>query len=157
MTRHILSVRLNRRAIGAVVLTDETLTMTDGRHLSSARERAVPTAVRYVNRLLEQSGAVVVVVDAPAPIEGSTTNHLLDSIINLLSSRGVMPLLMTKADILAAYGLSPVRTRSQVREMVSGFWPELGRISGRVKPYAADTAAAALYAECRMEVSPPPT
>ena len=157
MTRHILSVRLNRRAIGAVVLTDETLTMTDGRHLTSERERAVPTAVRYIDRLLEQSGATAVVVDAPSPVEGTITKRLLDGIISLLSSRGVMPLLITKADILAAYGLSPVRTRSQVREIVSGFWPELGNISGRVKPYAADAAAAALYAECRVELSPPPT
>ena len=157
MKGHILSVRLNRRAIGAVVLTDEALTMTDGRHLSSERERAVPAAVRYIDRLLEQSGAAAVVFDAPAPVEGSTTKQLLDGILGLLSSRGRIPLMTTKADILAAYGLSPVRTRGQVREIVSGFWPELGQIAGRVKPYAADAAAAALYAQCRMDLRPPPT
>ena len=157
MKPHVLSVRLNRRAIGVAVLTDEALTMTDGRHLSSERDRAVPAAVRYIDRWLEQSGAGAVVVDAPAPVEGSTTKQLLDGIISLLSSRGVMPLLITKADILAAYGLSPVRTRSQVRDVVSGFWPELAKISGRIKPYAADAAAAALYADCRMALSPPPT
>lgn len=157
MNRHILSLRLNRRAIGAVVLTGEALTMTDGRHLTSARERAVSAAIRYVNRLLDQAGPAAVVVDAPAPKEGSTTRQLLEGITGVLASRGVVPLLITKADILAAYGLSPVRTRSQVREIVSGFWPELSRIAGQVKPYAADAAAAALYAECRMNLSREPT
>ena len=157
MTLHILSVRLNRRAIGAVVLTDDALTLMDGRHLTSQRERAVPTAVRYIDRLLDQSGAGAVVIDAPASVEGSTTTRLRDGIVGLLTSRGVMPLLMTKAEILAAYGLSPVRTRNQVREIVTGFWPELARIAGRVKPYAADAAAAALYAECRMHLSPEPS
>ena len=157
MTRHILSVRLNRRAIGAVVLADEALTMTDGRHLTSARDRAVPAAVRYIDRLLAQSGAGSVVVDAPAPVAGTTTKLLLDGIVSLLSSRGIEPLLITKPDILTAYGLLSVRTRHEVREIVSGFWPELARIPGRVKPYAADAAAAALYAETRLALSPTPT
>ena len=156
MTRHLLSLRLNRRAVGAVVLTDEALTMTDGRHLPSARERAVPAAIRYIDRVLAQSRAGSVVVDAPAPVEGTTTKLLLDGIVSLLSSRGVTPLLITKPDILAAYGLSSVRTRHEVREIVSGFWPELARMPGRVKPYAADAAAAALYAETRLAMSPTP-
>lgn len=157
MTRHILSVRINRRAIGAAVLSGDALTLADGRHLTSARHRAVPAAVRYITRLLEQSGAVTVVVDAPAPGEGTTTQHLLDAITDLLSSRGVTPLVVGKADVMAAYGLSPMPTRSQVRDVVSQFWPMLAMIAGQVQPYAADAAAAALYAECRLALSPPPT
>ena len=54
MTRTILSLRLNRRAIGVAVLVDEALTMVDERHLVSSRQRVVPTAIRYVRRMLEQ-------------------------------------------------------------------------------------------------------
>ena len=46
MKRNILSLRLNRRAIGAAVLADESLTLVDGRHLTSERERATGTVVR---------------------------------------------------------------------------------------------------------------
>lgn len=157
MTRHILSLRVNRRAIGAAVLSGESLTLADGRHLTSARDRAVPAAVRYVTRLLEQSGASAVVVDAPAATEGTATQQLLDAITAVLSSRGLTSLIVAKADVMTAYGLSPVPTRGQVRDVVSNFWPTLATITGRVKPYAADAAAAALYAECRMALSPRPT
>jgi hypothetical protein len=157
MTRHILSVRINRRAIGAAVLSGDALTLADGRHLTSARHRAVPAATRYITRLLEQSGALTVVVDAPTPLKGTTTQHLLDAITDLLASRGVTPLVVAKADVMAAYGLSPVPTRGQVRDVVINFWPDLSTITGRIQPYAADAAAAALYAECRLALSPPPT
>src|SRR5712692_1087726 len=157
MTRNILSLRLNRRAIGAAVLADESLTLADGRHLTSERDRAVPAAIRYVTRLLEQSGADAVVVDAPVTVEGTTTNHVLHEIVALLSSRGLVPLLAGKSDILSAYGLTPIRTRREVREMAASFWPDFARISGQVKPYVADAAAAALFAECRLALKPEPT
>lgn len=157
MTRHILSVRINRRAIGAAVLSGDALTLADGRHLTSARDRAITAALRYVTRLLEQSDAATVVIDAPATSEGKTTHHLLNAITELLSSRGVTPLVVTKADVVAAYGLAPTPTRNQVRDVVSQFWPALGIIAGKVQPYAADAAAAALYAECRLALTPPPT
>jgi len=56
--------------------------------LTSERERAVPAALRYVNRLLEQSSASAVVVDAPLTVEGTTTSHVLREIVALVSSRG---------------------------------------------------------------------
>ncbi len=121
MTRQILSVRINRRAIGVAVLSGDALTLAEGRHLTSARHRAVPAAIRYVTRILEQSGATTVVVDATVPTEGTTTQHLLDAILDLLSSRGVTPLVVAKADVTVAYGLSPTPTRSQVRDVVSQF------------------------------------
>jgi hypothetical protein len=157
MKRNILSLRINRRAIGAVTLAGEALTFTDGRHLPSVRPRAVTAAVRYVNRLLEQSGAATVVVDAPEPLEGTTTKQLLEAVSQLLASRGLTSLLVTKAEVRAAYGLSPLPTRNDVREVVAAFWPELAMIPGRVQPYAADAAAAALYGECRLALNPPPT
>jgi hypothetical protein len=147
-------MRINRRAIGAAVLSGDALTLADGRHLTSARHRAVPAAIRYVTRILEQSGATTVVVDAPAPIEGTVTQQLLNAITELLSSRGVTALVVAKAEVMAAYGLSPVPTRNEVRDVVSNFWPTLAAIAGRVKPFAADAAAAALYAECRMALGP---
>ncbi len=156
MTRHILSLRVNRRAIGAAVLAGEALIMADGRHLTSARDRAVPAAVRYVNRLLEQSGATTVVCDAPVPVQGSATQQLLDAITDLLSSHGLTPILVAKSDVVTAYGLSPVPTQSEIRDIATGLWPQLAGITGRVKPYAADAAAAALYAECRIALSPQP-
>src|SRR2546428_2593127 len=111
MNRRILSLRVNRRAVGAALLAGDALTLTDGRHLRSTRDRAVSTAVRYVNQLLTQAVPSAVVVDAPVSAEGSTTKHLLAAIVDALSSHGLIPLVVAKADIATAYGLSPVPTR----------------------------------------------
>jgi hypothetical protein len=157
MKQTILGLRLSRRAIGAVSLTHDNLTMTEGRHLMSARLHAIPAALRFIARMLEQSGATVVALDTPQTLEGTTTNELLNGIRQLLSSRQVRVLLTNKVDILRAYGVRPVHTRNHVRDIVNGFWPQLGRVTGRVQPYAADAAAAALYAECYLVLSPQPT
>jgi hypothetical protein len=157
MTRAILSLRISRRAIGAAVLSGDALTLTDGRHLSSRRERSAAAAVRYVTRVLEQSAASAVVCDVPTSAQTTVSQHVLRAVVDVLTARGLAPSLVTKSDVLAAYGLKPLPTRQQVREVVSEFWPTLESMTGRVKPYVADAAAAALYAECRLALNPPPT
>lgn len=52
--KKILTLRVSRRAVGAAVLTGEDLVFTDGRHLSSRRDRTVVAALRYVERLCEE-------------------------------------------------------------------------------------------------------
>jgi hypothetical protein len=131
------------------------LALVDGRHLTSSRDRAVPAAVRYVGRLLEQFRVSTIVCDAPLA-ETTVSKQVLDAVLELASSRGFHPWVVTRADVVAAYGVPPIPTRGQVREVVHGFWPELARMTSRVRPYAADAAAAALYAECRLALSPPP-
>jgi hypothetical protein len=157
MKTRILSLRVNRRAIGAAIITADGLTLADGRHLPSGATRAAPAAVRYVDRLLNDSGINAVIVDSPAPRPGSVTDGLLASLQQLLADKGLVPVVIGKSDLLAAYGVQALRSRQELRSVVADYWPDLSRIGGRVRPYAIDAAAAALYAECRWAFSPSPT
>ena len=154
MTR-ILSVRLHRRAIGIAILEREGLTFADGRHLASGVARAIPTAVAYVQRWLTGSGATAVIVDsAPAGLS-EVTDDIRAHVAQLCADAHLPMLTIGRAEILAAYGHPALRSRYEVRGLVGEYWPDLLTIRGRVRPFAIDAAAAALYAECRMALYHP--
>jgi hypothetical protein len=156
MKTRILSLRVNRRAIGAAILTTDGLALTDGRHLASGSTRAVAAAVRYVEHLLNGAHINAVIVDSPAPGPGSVTDDVVASLKQVLSSAGLTPLMIGKADLLVAYGVPALRSRDELRAVVLDYWADLLSLKGRVTPYVIDAAAAALYAECRLALSPPP-
>jgi len=152
MKASILTLRLNRRAIGVAALDGESLRMADGRHLTSRRDKTVLAAHRFIYRLLVDTAPSLVVVDAPATGDGQVTAAILDDIRQTVTNLGIEVLAVRKSELLDAYGLHPVRSRGDVREIVRSFWPELSNIRGKVEPYAVDAAAAALYAECRLQL-----
>ena len=88
MKAPVLTLRLSRRAIGAVVLADEELSFCDGRHLTSRRDRANLAATRYLERLLKLTSPVTVMFDSPRK-EGSSTDALLAAVQARLKDAGV--------------------------------------------------------------------
>jgi hypothetical protein len=156
MTRSILTLRISRRAIGAAVLSGDALTLIDGRHLTSRRDRAALAALRYLKRVLDIAKPDRVVLDVPrSPI--SDTDRVTTAMATALHERGINALMIGKLDVLGAYGTRPIRSREELRHLAQAFWPELQRIVGRVQPYVSDAAVAALYAESRLALHPLPT
>src|SRR5438128_11395994 len=123
MNHTTLVLRLNRRAIGAVVLKDEDLTFFDGRHLTSKRERAVAAADRYIRRLFDLTNPGDVLVDAPAA-PASTTASLLETVFKAAEGAGVRAQIVGATDILHSFGVPAIRTRGQLRQIVCEFWPQ---------------------------------
>lgn len=156
MKLEILSLRISRRALGAAILQPDGLVLSDGRHIPSTPTRAVLAATRYVERLLRPS-ITAVIVDAPRRGVSTTTDSVLNAVNELLTSAGLTPVVIGKTEVLAAYGIAALRSRKELREVVAGYWSDLANIKGRIKPYAIDAAAAALYGECRVALSPQPT
>jgi hypothetical protein len=157
MSATILALRVNRRAIGVALLTRDGLRWADGRHLASGATRAIPAAMRYVERLLIGSGINAVIIDSAARGLSDVTDGVLDGITQVCLSQGLAPITIGRAIVLAAYGLPSLRSRPELRDLVADYWPDLTTIRGRVKPYAMDAAAAALYAECHIALTPRPT
>lgn len=156
MTQPILTIRITRRAIAAVVLANESLVIADGRHLSSRIDRAVPSALRYVNRLIELAAPAAVVVDAPTTQAAGTTPRILDGIEQLSHERH-LPLIPVRApEVLSAYGDPALETREELRDIVAAFWPEVDRSHGAIRRLVCDAAAAALFADCRRSLEPSP-
>lgn len=155
MRRKILALRINRRAMGVVVLDRDELVLSDGRYLPSTRQRALNSLRRWLSYWLERFNDVDVVLDTSIPLAGTSMNAIVEELSALFSRRRIAPVELAKPEILSAYGLRPLRTRQEVRQVVSEFWPQLPQMSHRVKPYVIDAAAAALLAQCRLQISPP--
>lgn len=152
MNRPLLTLRVNRRAIGAVVLNDEAVTLTEGKHLTSRPEKTVSAATRFVEYLMALTRPSLVVMDSPVGKEESTTDRIVQSVRQSTARSGLELLVVTKSEILASYGLRGVRNRRELRELIRQYWPELGALQGKVEPFIVDAAAAALYADCRINL-----
>ena len=156
MTPSTLIVRLSRRAVGAVILSDEQLSFVDGRHLTSRRQRAVVAAERYLQRILDLTTPTDVLIDAPAK-PASTTSDVLATTLELLRVKGVPCREIALPDVLQAYGAPAVRSRASLRALVEPYWPQVAAMRARVKPYVLDAAAVGLYADtARLLGSSPP-
>src|SRR5262245_2952475 len=102
MKTKIFALRVNRRAIGVAVLTNEGLSYVDGRHLPSGAERALAAAVRFVERILESGGTDVAIVDAPASGQVTTTDGIRARLQGLLLERGFSPINVGRPEVLIA-------------------------------------------------------
>ena len=155
MTGHVLSIRVSRRAIGVAILADDRLLVTDGHHLSSAAGKAAPAAIRYVDRLMQSTRISNVVLEVPQHTSSSVTAAVVAALRGLLQQRGYAPIVLTKSELLAAYGQPPLRNRIELRRTVADFWPQLAAIHGQVSGYAVDAAAAALFGDVQLTFAPP--
>lgn len=153
----IVTLRVNRRAVAVARLVDEGLALADGRHLTSHRESAVEAAGRYVEKLLDLSRPTHLVIDAPQATGDGVTAQILGRLEALAGRRGVSMLVMGKVDILRAFGVRPLASRVELRQLVRNYWPQLSGLTSRVEPYVVDAAAAALVADVRMVLEPGPT
>jgi hypothetical protein len=150
MTKKLLALRLRRRAIAAAQVVDESLTLSLGQHLTSNGDRAVAGVTRFLTKIVDAANPVIVVLDCSRRRPGTVIDDIALAIEAFLKNRGLPFLYITTPELLSAYGVPSLRNRRELRELAFGFWPELGQIIGRVQPYIADAAVAALYADTRF-------
>lgn len=145
----LLALRLSRRAIGAVVLDDEHIVFADTRHLTSNQERARIAADRYLAHLIDQIRPVRLAVYMPEHARALTA-AVLDHLKQLSTASAIPLRVVTKPELLSVFGTTPLRNRQELHGIVECLWPTLAEVSNRVKPYLADAAATAWYADTIM-------
>src|SRR5688572_29096646 len=106
MTHAILALRFTRRAIGAAAIRQGEMTLLDGRFLSPRPERVVPSALRYLDKLLEIVKPTLVAIDAPTAGRHTRGLLLLAEVEALLATRGIPLLRLDRHDLLAAFGVT---------------------------------------------------
>lgn len=148
----ILGLKLGRRLIAAVGLSDEAFSFRDSRYIGSRRELAA-TVPAYFRRLLEQSRPRTIYAYAPSAPDSST-----EDVVALLEAEaakmGVTVKRLTKSDMLGSFGLVPLRTRSELRTVLLHLWPQLSENPELRQVPLAEAAAAALIGDLR-EAWPP--
>ena len=146
MKEQTLVLRLSRRALAAVVLSDDRLAFVDGCTVLAQRERAVMTATRWLSRWLALIQPRQVVLEF-AGRAGSQAATIADAIKIVLEERCVPVKCAPLSEVLYAFGLPALRARRQLRELVAVLLPQLRTIRSSVGPYLHDAAAVALWTE----------
>lgn len=157
MKESVLTLRFTRRAIGAAAIRNGEMSLLDGRFLSPRSDRMIPSALRYIEKLIQLTSPTTVVIDSPGHDESTIAARLSHETQQFLLSRQIPVMTVDRAEILSAFGVRRVIDRRQLRELLDILWPELKGITGKVKPYVADAAAASMYAECTLALNPPVT
>ncbi len=155
MTLSPLAIRLSRRVIASAQLMADQLGTAEGRHLTSRPEAAIAAVLRYVGRLMDLQRPSQLILNIPRAVSGSRTDRIAQALEALGVERGIPVLTVSRPELLAAYGMTALRSRKELRDLVRGFWPALADIKRTVEPYVADAAATALYADCRWALRGP--
>lgn len=155
MKAPILVLRLSRRAVAAVMLSGDELTLFDGLHLRSGREAAILGLKRYVQRLIEMIHPKSIVVDAPRMPDGQT-EALIKALTEATPNGDLTLIEVASSTILTAFGLPPLRSRSELRAVAEPLFQELATVRTQIRPYILEAAADALIVESAVALGSEP-
>lgn len=141
----LLAVRVERRSIAAAVFCGDHLEYTQMRHLSSTKEKALSSAVGFVNWLLESFAIESVALEALASVEEIQRRILTDVITETLRDRMLPIWQISKAQLFEACGHPALKSRKEVREVIAAIWPVLAGTNGQT--FIRDAAALGLYVQ----------
>jgi hypothetical protein len=141
----LLSVRVERRAVAAAVFHGEHLDYTQVRQLSSSREKALSSAVGFVNWLLANFAIESAALEAIPNGDEIQRQVLSDTIQQVLRERMLPIWQIPKAQVFEAFGHPPLRSRKELRAVITTIWPVLAGTKG--KGFIQDAAALGLYVQ----------
>jgi len=142
---NLISVRVERRAVAVAVFRGDYLEYTQARQLSSARDKALISAVGFVNWVLSHFSAESATFEAIPNGNEFHRRTLHDSIVRTLRQR-MMPIWeVRKTDLFEGYGYPPLRSRKELREVATSIWPIL--IGTNATVLIQDAAVLGLYVQ----------
>ena len=142
---NLLAVRVERRSIAAAVFCGDHLEYTQMRHLSSTKEKALSSAVGFVDWLLESFAIESVALEALASVEEIQRRILTDVITETLRDRMLPIWQISKAQLFEACGHPALKSRKEVRQVIVAIWPVLAGTNGQT--FIRDAAALGLYVQ----------
>jgi hypothetical protein len=119
------AIKVERRSIAAAVFIQDRLDYTQVHRLPSEGHKAQASAVGFVTWLttaLEVDSCVL----ETAPANDELRRSLLSQrVTQTFRDSGIPVWEIRKKRILASYGLPPLRSRKELREVITSIWPIL--------------------------------
>lgn len=141
----LLAIRIERRAVACACFHGDNLEFSDVRQLTSNREKAVNTAGRFVNWVLDAFPVDAAAMDLLPP-GGDSQREALSAVIQRSLQERLLPSFdISRETLLEAYGYPALRSRQQLRDVVTTIWPVLAGTHAKV--FIQDAAAVGLYAQ----------
>jgi hypothetical protein len=141
----LLAIRVERRTVAVAVFHGEHLEHTDVRHLSSARDKAVASTIGFITWMLEQFPIESVAIESLDSAGEILRSVLVEALTALLHEWALPKWKIPKAEIFAAFGFPPLKSRKAVREVACSIWPVLAGTNG--KTFIQDAAVLGLHVQ----------
>ena len=141
----LLALRIERRSIAAAVYLGNHLDYTDFRQLSSSKDKALGSSVRFVNWLLDTfriDSAALEIIPISQEIHRRTLSDLVEK---TLQDRLLSLYRIRKSEVFEAFGEPRLRSRRELREVTTGIWPILAGSGAKV--FVQDAAALGLHVQ----------
>jgi len=141
----LIAVRIERRAVAAAIFHGDHLEYTDARQLSSAHDKALASAVGFVNWLLENFPVDSAVLESSTKGYGLHRQGLHDAICAVLRERAIPIWEITKAEQFNGLGHHPAQSRKELRQIATDIWPILAGTHAKV--FIQDAAILGLHVQ----------
>jgi hypothetical protein len=140
-----MAIRVERRSIGVALFIGEKLDYTASRELSSVREKALESALVFVEKLIHQfeleSAAIETVING-----GDIQRRVLSDAITTLFREQMLPVWeIDKHRLFEAYASPALSTRKDLRKAICAIWPGLAGTHFRI--FIQDAVALGLYVQ----------
>jgi hypothetical protein len=141
----LLAVRVERRSVAAAVFQGGQLEYTQVRQLSSSREKALTSAVGFINWIGSCFELESAALEATELAEEFQRRALHEAVQQALRDQALPIWTIPKQDLLAAYGSPALKSRKEIREVIATIWPVLAGTNAKV--FIQDAAALGLYVQ----------
>jgi len=141
-TVRLAAFKIERRSIAVAVCQGERLDHTQTRQLSSVREKAERSAAGFVNWILSHlqiESAAVEFIESSSDIQRAVLSRV---VVQTLRESGIPLWEIPKQELFAGYCHPRLRSRRELRGVISSIWPALEGGEG-----VLDAAALGLYVQ----------
>jgi hypothetical protein len=149
----LLSLKIERRTVGAAIFHSRHLENTRKRELSSDSEKASRTLTAFIRELVETHHPALVAIEIPPQDCNTRRLVLTDTTRNLARSLGVPIREVTKHEVFEAFTLPPCKNRKDLRSIVARIFPSVAEAR---TPSLLDAAALGLYVQTKQLLTPSP-
>ena len=141
----LISIRVERRAVAATIFRGEHLEYADARQLSSARDKALSSAVGFINWMLSRFSVESAALESILNGHEIQRRAIHDSICTELRERMLPIWEVPKFALLEGCGYPALKSRLQLREIATSIWPIVGGTHAKV--FIQDSAMLGIHVQ----------
>jgi len=140
----LISIRVERRTVAAAIFHGDHLEYADSRQFSSDHERALASAVGFVNWMLERFAVESAALES-IPKGEFQRRVLHNAVCRILRDRMLAIWEVPRTVLFESCGHPPLKSRTELREVATSIWPIL--IGTHAKVFIQDAAVLGLHVQ----------
>jgi hypothetical protein len=121
----LISIRIERRSVAAVIVHGVHLEYADARQLSSDRDKALASAVGFIRWMLGRFPVEAAALESIFNGHEIQRRVLHNGICQMLRDEALPIWEIPRDVLLQSFGYPPLKSRAQLREVATKIWPVL--------------------------------